>query len=134
LALVVGIGFALVSLRYRTSDLNSLSLATILITNVTVIGFLGACSRYAFSLGKSYISECLKAADRIHAIRFGQFYLQAFGTKANWSELKEVFQYWNIDRSSTFSTLDASQIDPQILSLIGSIATVIGTKGKDKDK
>jgi hypothetical protein len=60
--------------------------------------------------------------------------LQAFGAKANWSELKEVFQYWNIDRSSTFSTLDASQIDPQILSLISSIATVIGTKGKDKDK
>jgi hypothetical protein len=134
LALVVGIGFALISLQYRTSDPNWLNLVTILVTNVIVIGFLGACSRYAFSLGKSYISESLKAADRIHAIRFGQFYLQAFGTKANWSELKEVFQYWNIDRSSTFSTLDASQIDPQILSLIGSIATVIGTKGKDKDK
>jgi hypothetical protein len=106
----------------------------VLVTNVIVIGFLGACSRYAFSLGKSYISESLKSADRIHAIAFGKFYLRAFGEKATWSELKEVFQNWNIDRASTFSSLDVSQIDPQILSLIAQMSMAFGGKAKkEKD-
>jgi len=134
-ALLVGIGFALISLSFRSAGLDWLSLATVVITNIIVIGFLGACSRYAFSLGKAYISESLKASDRIHAIAFGQFYLRAFGEKANWAELKEVFQHWNIDRSSTFSNLDASQIDPQILSLIGQVVAAVSKgKGKEKEK
>jgi hypothetical protein len=70
----------------------------------------------------------------MHAIRFGDFYLNAFGEKVEWSELKEAFQHWNIDRLSTFSGLDASQIDPQILTLFGQMATVFGSKGKDKEK
>jgi hypothetical protein len=91
LVLLIGIGFALISLNARTSDSNWTDLAAVVLTNLIVIGFLGACSRYAFSLGKAYTSESLKASDRIHAIAFGKFYLQAFGEKANWSELKEVF-------------------------------------------
>ena len=78
-------------------------------------------------------SEALKCSDRIHAIAFGKFYLQAYGDKATWAELKEVFQYWNIDRASTFSGLDPTQIDPQILTLIAQVANktvehVIGKK------
>jgi hypothetical protein len=128
-ALILGIAFALLSL-YRSHPTEIPGVAVILVTNVIVIGFLGACSRYAFSLGKSYISESLKSADRIHAIAFGQFYLRAFGEKATWSELKEVFQHWNIDRASTFSTLDVSQIDPQILAMIAQLSAAFGGKAK----
>lgn len=131
-ALLLGIAFALLSLFYRSTPTNMIELGTVLVTNIIVIGFLGACSWYAFSLGKSYISESLKSADRIHAIAFGKFYLRAFGEKATWSELKEVFQYWNIDRASTFSTLDTSQIDPQILSLIAQMSMAFGGRAKSK--
>lgn len=134
LALLVGILFSLVTLHYRPADGNWINLAAVVLTNLIVIGFLGACSRYAFSLGKSYVSESLKASDRIHAISFGHFYLNAFGERVEWAELKEAFQHWNIDRSSTFSGLDPAQIDPQILTLVGQMATVFGSKGKDKDK
>jgi hypothetical protein len=68
------------------------------------------------------MSESLKCSDRIHAIGFGKFYLKAYGEKATWLELKEVFQHWNIDRSSTFAALDSSQIDPQIIALISNVA------------
>ena len=134
-ALLIGIGFALISLHYNAVEPSWINLSTVVLTNIIVIGFLGACSRYAFSLGKAYTSESLKASDRIHAIAFGQFYLRAFGDgqKANWSELKEVFQHWNIDRESTFSNLDSAQIDPQILTLIG-LATALGARGGDKNK
>jgi hypothetical protein len=133
-ALLLGIAFVLVSINLRPAGHDWMSLTATLVTNVIVIGFLGACSRYAFALGKSYISESLKASDRLHAIAFGEFYLNAFGGQATWNELKEVFQHWNIDRTSTFSGLDASQIDPQILALIGQFASSIGGQAKSKEK
>ena len=100
-----------------------LSLARAVVVNVVVVGFLGACSRYAFSLGKSYTTEALKASDRIHAIMFGRFYLNAFPDRVTWTELKEVFANWNIDRSSAFAHLDVSQIDPQLISMITQVVT-----------
>jgi len=127
-ALLSGILFAMGSFYLRPTDGGWVSIAAVLVTNVIVIGFLGACSRYAFSLGKSYISESLKAADRIHAIAFGEFYLNAFGDRASWAEVKEVFQHWNIDRASAFSGLDVSQIDPQVLVMLGQLAGATKTK------
>jgi hypothetical protein len=123
LSLLGGIGFAALALTNPNSNKPTewadLGIATL--KSVIVIGLLAACAKYAFSLGKSYISESLKCSDRIHAIAFGKFYLQAYGEKATWVELKEVFQHWNIDRTSIFSSLDPAQIDPQILSLLGDV-------------
>jgi len=94
----------------------------------------GACAKYAFSLGKSYSSESLKSSDRIHAIRFGEFYLRAFGDKTKWGELKEVFQHWNIDRNSSFASLDVSQFDPKIVESMMDLIKVVGGKRDDKAK
>lgn len=105
-----------------------LGLARVVVINLVLVGFLGACSRYAFSLGKSYTSEALKASDRIHAIMFGRFYLNAFPDRATWNELKEVFANWNIDRASAFASLDVAQIDPQIISMITQVASSLTTK------
>lgn len=80
-----------------------------------VVGILGACSKYAFTLGKSYMSEALKSADRIHAISFGKFYLKVYGTKATWPEVREAFQHWNIDRTSVFSSLGTTEFDPKLM-------------------
>jgi hypothetical protein len=131
-SLIGGILLATISIITRSSYQDWVSLIALVVTNVVMIGFLGACSRYAFALGKAYTSEGLKASDRIHAIAFGKFYLRAFEEKINWTEVKEVFQYWNIDRTSTFSTLDSAQIDPQILTLLGQLAATVGNKVRDK--
>lgn len=99
------------------------------IANVIAIGFLGALAKYGYSLGKSFMSESLKSSDRIHAIQFGQFYLKAFGSRLSPAEVRDAFQHWNIDRGSTFSTLDSAEIDPQIISVAGQlVAAVIGKK------
>ena len=87
-----------------------------------------------FSLGKSYSSESLKSSDRIHAIRFGEFYLRAFGDKTKWEELKEVFQHWNIDRNSSFASLDVSQFDPKILESLTDLIKVVGGSKDEKGK
>jgi hypothetical protein len=104
---------------------------SISLLNVIAIAILAALARYAYSLGKSYMSESLKSSDRIHAIQFGKFFLRAYGSKANSNEIREVFQHWNIDRTSTFSSLDASQIDPQIVNMVVQIVSAITGK-KDK--
>ena len=103
--------------------------------NVIAIAILAASARYAYSLGKSYMSESLKSSDRIHAIQFGKFFLRAFGSRATTAEIREVFQHWNIDRTSTFSSLDASQIDPQIVNIVVQlVSAVTGKKQNKKEK
>lgn len=98
--------------------------------NIVAIAILAALSKYAYSLGKSYMSEALKCSDRIHAIQFGKFFLKAYGEKANSSDIKEVFQHWNIDRNSTFSSLDSAQIDPKIVTMVVDIVSAVtGKKG-----
>lgn len=84
------------------------------ISSVLVLGLLGALARFTFVLGKSYMVESLRNDDRSHAISFGEFYLNAFGEKAEWSEIKEAFQYWNIDIGSSFSSRTAADVDLQL--------------------
>lgn len=99
--------------------------------NLVVIGVLAALARYSYSLGKSYMSEALKSADRIHAIQFGKFFLSLFGEKLSPEEVKVAFQHWNIDRQSIFATLDPAHVDPQIFSLFTQLSSVISAK-RDK--
>lgn len=101
-----------------------------IVGNVIIIGVMTALARYSYSLSKSYMSESLKSSDRIHAIQFGKFFLRAYGSRLTPAEVKDAFQHWNIDRSSTFSTLDSSQIDPQIYSLIAQLVGVVSAKNK----
>lgn len=101
---------------------------SISLLNIIAIAILAALARYAYSLGKSYMSESLKSSDRIHAIQFGKFFLRAYGSKASSAEIREVFQHWNIDRTSTFSSLDVAQIDPQVAHLISQIVSAITGK------
>lgn len=129
IALLSGIASVLwTSIMHQPAASDWFSLARLLVVNLVLVGFLGACSRYAFSLGKSYTTEALKASDRIHAIMFGRFYLNAFPDRVTWVELKEVFANWNIDRVSAFANLDVSQIDPQIISLITQAISSAMTK------
>lgn len=134
LSLLIGIGFGLLGLASASEQtaLPSQNLVLAALKALLVIGLLGACAKYAFTLGKSYASEALKCSDRIHAIRFGEFYLRAFGEKTQWTELKEVFQHWNIDRSSSFSGMDASSFDPKFIESIVEFAKLFPSRSVNK--
>lgn len=127
--LIFGIWRA-VSLNSSNTTPSWESLAQLGLITILVVGVLGALSRFAFLLGKAFMVESLRNADRSHAISFGEFYLNAFGDKAEWSEVKEAFQHWNIDKGSTFIDQDAKDVDPQILQTALDIAKAIsGAKG-----
>jgi hypothetical protein len=129
-SLLIGLGFGM--WRAYTSatvmDISWQSIAQLAVVSVVVIGLLGALSRFSFTLGKSFMVESLRNADRIHAISFGQFYLEAFGEHAEWSEIKEAFQHWNIDKGSSFMQQNVKDIDPEILKTAIEIAKTISEK------
>lgn len=134
LALLGGVSFALwrafVSAATQPTWVSIVHLA---VASAIVVGLLGALSRFAFVLGKSFMVESLRNGDRIHAISFGEFYLKTFPDKTEWSEIKEAFQHWNIDSGSSFKTQSASDIDPQILQTAIEIAKAVSGKSKGRD-
>lgn len=130
MTLLLGIIFGFLSIaRFaNTNDQQWIHFAYLTLKSVIVIGLLVACSKYSFTLGRSYMSEALKSADRIHAISFGEFYLNAFGDSAEWAELKEAFQHWNIDKSSAFSSLGTDSFDPRFAEAIVEVAKILASK------
>ena len=134
LSLVLGIVFAVLGVASLVSigERGWLDFAILALKSIVVVGLLAACSKYAFTLGKSYVSESLKSADRMHAISFGKFYLRVYGAKATWPEIKEVFQHWNIDRSSSFTGLTTAEFDPKLLESLVELARIVGSKSSEK--
>lgn len=74
-----------------------------------------ALSRLMFVLGKSFMVESIRNSDRIHAISFGEFFLNAYGNVATRDEVREVFGNWNIDNGSSFITQSPKDYDPQLV-------------------
>jgi len=130
-ALLLGVVFGFWSLSQVSNAKDGfewLRFSYLSLKSIIVVGLLFACSKYAFVLGKTHMNESLKSADRIHAIRFGTFYLNAYGAKTQWAELKEVFQHWNIDKASGFSSLDGGQFDPKFVDAILEVAKAVAAR------
>lgn len=127
--LIGGIGFGIYGVvQIATADQQWSRFAYLTLKSAIIIGLLLACSKYSFSLGKSYMLEALRSADRIHAIGFGRFYLRAYGLKTSWGELKEVFQNWNIDRPGHFAASDSNHFDPKFVEAFVEIAKALAAK------
>lgn len=86
----------------------------IIFSNVFIIVLMIALTRLCFVLGKSFMVEAIRSADRTHAISFGKFFLDAFGKEANREEIIKAFSAWNIDGGSTFRTQTTDEFDPKL--------------------
>lgn len=84
------------------------------------VGLFAALAKYAFLFSNSYMREALKNADRRHAINFGKFYLESYGAAAEWAQIKEAFEHWNIIGTNAFSTTDESQLDVTALEKVAN--------------
>ena len=132
LSLITGVWVALTYINFNTIDTDSvIKIIYQIFKSLFVIGLLVAASRYAFNLGKTYMNEALKNADRIHAISFGKFYLQVFGTNIKSEDLKDVFKDWNTSKESPFVNLDSNDFDHKILEAMLKFLEVMKGKGKE---
>ncbi|MBJ2174185.1 toll/interleukin-1 receptor domain-containing protein [Aureibaculum sp. A20] len=100
------------------------------IKSALIIILLIASSKYSFTLGKAYMNETMKIADRIHAISFGKFYLQVFNKRIETEELKDIFRDWNINNQSSFMGQKSDDFDPKLLDKMSDIIDKI--KGTEK--
>lgn len=98
-----------------------------LFKGLIAIALLAGLAKYSFLFSNSYMQEALKNADRRHAINFGKFYLESYGAAADWSQVKEAFEHWNIAGSNAFSRADES---PPELSALERAVTLIERAGK----
>ncbi|MDT9633810.1 TIR domain-containing protein [Pseudomonas sp. JV449] len=105
----------------------------IAIKNIVLIGLLLAMAKYSFTLAKAYMEEALKNADRIHAISFGKFFLQAFSEEANATNVKDIFQHWNISGNNAFSKTASEVIDPKVFELVTEFAKAMQDASKKKE-
>jgi hypothetical protein len=140
-AIVLGIGFAVYTMissadLFHQSTNTSISYYLYsLFRGLIVVSLFGALSRYSFILSNSFMHESLKSGERLHAIKFGEFYLDAYGADAEWEQLKEAFENWNISGSSAFTTKDVENANSNLAeSIITGFekATKIRTESSNK--
>lgn len=73
-------------------------------------------SKFMFTLAKSFMVEAIRTSDRIHAISFGKFYIEAFDEKVTREEVIKIFSAWNIDNGGTnFKSQSSDDYDPKLL-------------------
>lgn len=127
-ALIGATGYTIYKAFTSHPDANFMVLIHTLVLSILALGMIIALSRFAFMLGKSFMVESLRNSDRIHAISFGKFYLNAYGEQADRQEIKEAFQQWNIDKGSDFIKQSSKDFDPEVLKIIGELATKLRPK------
>lgn len=134
-ALLLGVLAAFLLIKESLGgNLDTAGIILLSIKGLIGVGLLVASSKYAFTLGKSYMNESLKNSDRLHAISFGKFYLQAYGDVVTPEDVKEVFQHWNIDKDSSFKDLASDNFDPRVFESAIEIAKVITKNDKKSSK
>lgn len=88
---------------------------------LVAVVLVAAIARYAYLFSTGYMREALKNADRQHAINFGKFYLESYGAAADWSQVKEAFEHWNITGSNAFMapepSFDVTAVDKAVSAL-----------------
>lgn len=101
------------------------------------VALFAGLSKYSLLFSNSYMREALKNADRRHAINFGKFYLESYGAAADWGQIKEAFEHWNITGDNAFTKSEEGQLDvtslEKVASAIEKISKSLPSFGKDKN-
>lgn len=90
-----------------------------------LLGLVYALARFCSRLGRSYLHESLKNAERRHAINYGKFYLSVYGAGSDWDKVKEAFAQWNINATSAFSEQNQTLSDRAFTQNVGEVVRAI---------
>lgn len=94
---------------------------------IILVGLFIALAKYSFMYSQSYMHESIKNSERRHAINFGKFYMESYGATANWHQIKDAFEHWNIECDSAFSKQDSSKFDPKTIESAVSLMKAMGS-------
>jgi hypothetical protein len=132
LALAVGVDVGYTRIAgLPTGQLTEGAVFGLVATFVGVVGLLLALVRYSINLGRFFMQEAIVTLNRQHAIRYGRFFLLAFGENISRQEVAEVLRDWNI--VSVTSTIPAAQHEADnILRSLGEGARLLLKMNEDK--
>ena len=140
-SIILGISFAIFTMFYGADVFHQTGNKSIsyylynLFRGLIVVGLFGFLSRYAFVFSNAYMHESLKSGERLHAIKFGEFYLDAYGADADWGQIKEAFEHWNISNKSAFSKSDKLPENNQYIEMLKkSLDKAIDSQAKKNEK
>lgn len=123
--IILSVVFSIYKSRYFAQKYSIEKTIYLAVLNVLTLALIIGLSRLLFILGKSFMVESIRNGDRIHAISFGKFFLNAYGEIATRDEIREVFGNWNIDNGSSFITQDTKDFDPQILEAFNVLKSAV---------
>ncbi|MGN4989908.1 hypothetical protein [Aeromonas sp. 97A] len=90
-----------------------------------MVTLFGAWAKHAYNLGNAYMHESLKRSDRMHAINFGKFYLEVYGNNVSQSDMKAIFENWNLNSDSAFTKVETSNFEPKIVEQVTQMITAV---------
>ncbi|WP_370682144.1 hypothetical protein [Comamonas sp. GB3 AK4-5] len=132
-----------IDLAYKSAPIIPEKMTWEIVIFLTLKGFisislLAGFSRYAYILSNTYLKEALKISDRMHAISFGKFYLDSYGSTHDWEQVKQVFENWNINNTSTTPSTKVDDIDlvslDKATTIIERISKTISSMSGKADK
>lgn len=97
----------------------------LLLKGLIVVTLFGAWAKHAYNLGNAYMHESLKRSDRMHAINFGKFYLEVYGNNVSQSDMKAIFENWNLNSDSAFTKVETSNFEPKIVEQVTQMITAV---------
>lgn len=95
-----------------------------------IAGVIGVISRYSYVFSTEYQKESLRVADKSHAIKFGQLYVETYGAAADWDRVKEAFSNWHgaaektEQRPLVHSKVEVEENSKQIKAALDLIKTI----------
>lgn len=97
---------------------------------LTIVGFF---TRYNFIQAGNYMQEALKISNRIHAIKFGQFYIETYGSTARWNEVKEAFASWNAEEKTLWEkNIHYDELNKNMKNIMSAVNNMKDSFGSKK--
>ncbi|WBM70927.1 hypothetical protein OH773_01265 [Buttiauxella sp. WJP83] len=97
----------------------------LLVKGLIIVTLFGAWAKHAFNIANAYVHEALKRSDRMHAISFGKFYLEVYGNKVGQSEMRDIFENWNINTDSAFTKIKEPDFSLKHLEQLSTVVESI---------
>lgn len=87
----------------------------LILKGLIVVSLLCAWAKYAFNIANAYVHESLKRSDRMHAINFGKFFLEVYGNEVSQTEMRQIFENWNLNSDSAFTKIKNADFSPKTI-------------------
>lgn len=129
-ALIYG-GFAFHSAAKENIDWFFFSF--LLLKGLVVVTLFGAWAKHAYNLGNAYMHESLKRSDRMHAINFGKLYLEVYGNDVSQTDMKAIFENWNLNSDTAFTKVESSNFEPKVVEQVTQMIAAVSNATNKKD-